>query len=115
MRSTIGSNRGDIVLVDFVFVDGQGSKRRPALVVSSPAYHRSRQEVVVAAITSNVVRQLYGDHRIVDWQAAGLLFPSTVTGILRTIKRATISRRLGSLSSSDLAAYDQRLRASLAL
>ncbi len=98
-----------------MFADGQGSKRRPALVVSSGAYHRSRQEVIVAAITSNTRRQLVGDHLVANWQGAGLLYPSTATGILRTIKRAAISRKLGSLAAADLAAYDQALRASLAL
>ncbi len=115
MPRMIAYNRGDVVLVEFVFTDGQGSKRRPALVVSSGPYHQSRQEVIVAAITSNVRRRLFGDHLLADWQAAGLLFPSTATGILRTIKRVTISRKLGSLAAEDLAAYDQALRDSLAL
>ena len=79
------SNRGDVVLVRFVFSDESGAKLRPALVISSRDYHRARQEVIVAAITSNVARQLFGDHVVLDWQGAGLLLPSTVTGIIRTV------------------------------
>ena len=103
------------MLVGFVFADESGSKKRPALVVSSPSYSRRRAEVIVAAITSNVERRLFGDHPIHDWRSAGLLFPSLATGIIRTIKRKMIDRRLGTLTRTDLDAVDQLLRRSLAL
>jgi hypothetical protein len=45
---------------------------------------------VVAAITSNIRRRLFGDHLIMDWKGAGLLFPSLVTAILRTVTREMI-------------------------
>ena len=62
----IGCDRGDVVLVGFVFSDESGRKVRPALVISSPAYHRARQEVIVAAITSNLRRRLFADLRAVE-------------------------------------------------
>jgi mRNA interferase MazF len=108
-------SRGDVVLVGFTFSDESGKKLRPAVVVSTPAYHRRRQEVVVAAITSNVKRRLHGDHLLADWQGAGLLFPSLVTGIIRTIKHTMIERKLGSLRKSDLDAVDRELRRILGL
>jgi mRNA interferase MazF len=98
--------RGDIVLVGFVFSDESGMKHRPAVVVSSPAYHRNRQELVVAAVTCNASRLLFGDHALAGWREAGLLFPSVVTGILRTIKEAMIHRRLGSVPAREMAAID---------
>jgi len=107
--------RGDVVLVGFVYSDESGKKLRPAVVISSPAYHRGRQEVIVAAITSNVRRRLFGDHLVADWRGAGLLFPSLVTGIFRTIERSVIERKLGSLSKPDLEAVDRELRRSLGL
>lgn len=70
----IGYSRGDVILVAFVFSDEAGGKLRPAVVISSSAYHRARQTVVVSAITSNVRRRLFGDHLISDWKGAGLLF-----------------------------------------
>lgn len=103
------------MLVGFVFTDESGAKLRPALVVSSNAYHRGRQEVVIAAITGNTERRLFGDHLVGDWRAAGLLFPSLVTGIIRTVKRAMIVRRVGSLVRADMGAIDTRLRRVLAL
>src|SRR3972149_1208634 len=68
IRSMTGFKRADVVLVRFIFSDESGTKLRPALVVSSAAYHRGRQELVVAAITSNVRRRLYGDHVLTDWK-----------------------------------------------
>lgn len=103
------------MLVGFVFADESGRKLRPAVVISSLAYQRARQEVVVAAITSNVRRLLFGDHLITDWKAAGLLFPSVVTGIVRTIKRTMIDRKLGSMAKADREAIDRALRWSLGL
>ena len=106
--------RGDVVLVGFVFADESGRKVRPALVISSQAYQRARGEVIVAAITSNVRRRLFADHLLADWEAAGLLFPSVATAIVRTVKRTMIDRKLGSLSSADLQAVEQQLRRALA-
>jgi mRNA interferase MazF len=107
--------RGDVVLVGFVFSDESGKKLRPALVISSSAYNRGRKEVVVAAITSNVRRRLFGDHLIVDWKGAGLLFPSVATGILRTVTREMLDRKLGVMAKGDMDAVDNGLRRSLAL
>jgi mRNA interferase MazF len=108
-------SRGDVVLVAFVFSDQSGRKRRPAVVVSSSAYQRGRHEAIVAAITSNVKRHLFGDHLIRDWKAAGLLFPSLATGIIRTVRQEMIDRKLGSMPPPDLQAIDGQLRRSLSL
>ena len=107
--------RGDVVLVAFLFSDESGRKLRPALVISSPAYGRERKEVVVAAITSNVGRRLFGDHLITDWKGAGLLFPSVATGIIRTVARGIVDRKLGVMGKADMDAIDRELRRSLAL
>lgn len=107
--------RGDVVLVNFVFPDETGIKRRPALMLSTDAYQQGRKEVIVAAVTSNTRRVMIGDHLISDWKGAGLLFPSTVTGIIRTVKQAMIDRRLGTITSKDLQAIEQNLRQVLEL
>lgn len=108
-------SRGDIVLVKFVFADEKGVKQRPALLVSSARYHRSRQEAILAAVTSQVSRSLAGDYRLTQWKEAGLPLPSTVTGIIRTIKQDMIIRRLGALPAAELANVEAQLRVSLAL
>jgi mRNA interferase MazF len=107
--------RGDVVLVSFVFSDETGERQRPAVIVSSEAYHKNRQEVIIAAITSRTDRVLAGDHVVKEWAEAGLLFPSVATGIIRTIKQSMISRRLGIMSQADMEAVDGNLRAALSL
>ena len=115
MLLTTSYKRGDIVLVDFVFSEETGSKRRPVLLLSSDRYMEGRQEVVVSAITSNTGRILVGDHLMADWEEAGLLFPSVVTGILRTIKQSMIDRKMGEVSEGDLAEIKSKLKQILEL
>jgi mRNA interferase MazF len=107
--------QGDVVLVGFIFSDESGGKRRPAIVVSTQDYNQGRQEVVIAAVTSNVDRQLPGDYLIVNWQKAGLLYPSVATGIIRTIKQTMIARRLGVVSTEDKRAIREQLKRTLGL
>ncbi|MBM4460967.1 MAG: type II toxin-antitoxin system PemK/MazF family toxin [Chloroflexi bacterium] len=111
----IACEQGDVVLVAFTFSDESGEKRRPAVIVSTNDYQRSRQEAIVAAITSNVERVLFGDCLIAGWREAGLLWPSTATGIIRTVKQSMIERRLGRLPAADLEAIRGRLRRVLSL
>ena len=109
------SKRGEIVLVEFGYSEGIGSKKRPALVISTEQYHQSRHEIIVIAITSNVSRLLAGDTRIKQWREAGLLFPSVATGIVRTIKANLIVRTLGTLPHQDLQRVERNLRHALGL
>ena len=103
------SKRGAIVLVEFGYSEGIGSKKSPALILSTEQYHQNRQEVIVVAITSNVSRLLTGDTLIKRWREAGLLFPSVATGIVRTIKANLIVRTLGSLPQRDLKSVERNL------
>ena len=109
------AERGDVVLVRFVFADQKGAKRRPGLIISADRYHRGRREAILAAITSNVGRLLVGDYAITDWREAGLLSPSVVTGIVRTIKQDMIADKLGALPAAELTAVEGKLREILAL
>jgi mRNA-degrading endonuclease toxin of MazEF toxin-antitoxin module len=106
---------GGVVLIRFVFADETGEKLRPALVVNADAYNEGRQEVIVAAITSNRDRALFGDVAIRSWKPAGLLLPSVVTGIVRTVKRAMVAKSVGALRESDMAQVDAELRRCLSL
>jgi mRNA interferase MazF len=116
MQHTISYRRGDVVLVNFVFVNQTGVKRRPAVVISSQTYNLGRLEVVLAAITSNVRRRLLpGDTVVQAWREAGLLAPSVVTGIIRTVRQTALARRLGSLIPENMREVEASLRLSLGL
>lgn len=108
-------SRGDIVLVKFVFADEEGAKQRPGLILSIDGYHKGRQDAILSAITSNVGRLLIGDYKIKAWREAGLLFPSTVTGIIRTIKQEMIVRKIGELLAPDLHEVETKVRSVLGL
>jgi mRNA-degrading endonuclease toxin of MazEF toxin-antitoxin module len=108
-------SRGDVVLVRFVFADEKGAKHRPGLIVSTDRYQQGRREAILAAITSNVGRRLFGDYKVKAWRESGLLYPSNVTGIIRTIKHDMIARKLGKMPPSELHAVEDKLRAILAL
>lgn len=110
-----GYSRGDVVLVSFVFTDETGVRQRPAVIVSSNAYHSGREEVIIAAITSRTDRVLVGDHLINHWREAGLLLPSVATGIIRTIKQVMVIRKLGTMPQDDMRVINEKLRMALDL
>ncbi len=49
-----GYEFGDVLLAPFPFTDQSTTKRRPAVVVSSEAYHRERPDLVILAVTRQV-------------------------------------------------------------
>jgi mRNA interferase MazF len=110
-----GYKRGDVVLIRFIFSDETGERQRPAIILSSDAYHQSRQEAIITAITSRTDRILVGDHLINDWEGAGLLFPSVATGIIRTIKQGMIANKLGRMPLPDMKRIEGNLRDTLGL
>lgn len=54
MATSAKFNFGDVVLVPFPFTDQSGTKKRPAVVVSSSGYSAQRRDIVIMAITSQV-------------------------------------------------------------
>lgn len=97
--------QGEVWLALVVFTDGQGSKRRPVLVVQD----FGDQDLLVVPITSQPART-ESDVPLADWKVAGLRLPSTVrTEKLGTIEKSCAERRLGSLARSDLALVRQAL------
>ena len=58
---------------------------------------------------------MVGDYKIKAWRECGLLYPSIVTGIVRTIKHDMITSRMGTLPASELHSVEDKLREILAL
>ena len=109
-------NRGDILLVPFPFSDLSATKVRPAVVISSPAYHATEPDLILAAITSNTAAATSPmDYVLQDWQAAGLRYPSALKPILFALDPARIIYQVGALTLADLVAVDERLRRALGL
>jgi len=112
MPNTTTYNFGDIVLVPFPFTDQSASKKRPAVIVSSAAYHRSRPDVIVMAIRSQILRPAgaVGEVLIADWRGAGLPKASLIKPVLATIEHGLILRTLGALQGADVQSLRSALR-----
>ena len=111
MPNTTASKFGDVILVPFPFSDQTAAKRRPAVIVSSDAYHRERPDVIVVAVTSRVERApAVGDVSIDDWRTAGLLKPSVIKPVFATIELSLILRKLGTLEAKDVVGLRKALQ-----
>jgi mRNA interferase MazF len=51
--------QGDILLIPFPYTDLSSTKQRPVLVLSNTQYNELHQDIVVAAITSNLTEKEY--------------------------------------------------------
>ncbi len=88
---------GDVVLVEFPFTSGAGSKLRPALVILDTG----DVDLVVARITTQSSNSPF-DVAVTDWRGAGLLAPSIARlHKLATLEKSDIHRTLGRLQATD--------------
>lgn len=102
MPSTTTYSFAEVVLVRFPFTDQQGSKQRPAVVISSDGYNQNRPDLVLMAITSRIREpRAYGEARVEDWELAGLLKASAIKPVLFTVEKTIIAKTLGQLSMMD--------------
>jgi mRNA interferase MazF len=105
--------RGDIWWCDLGPVLGSApAGRRPVLVISADGFNASNlRTVVVAALTTNVERAKRPANVLLEKGTAGLVRDSVVmTTPLRTLDKATLADRCGTLSRSRMAQVDSGLR-----
>jgi mRNA interferase MazF len=78
MPNTTAYRFGDLVLVPFPFTDQTGIKKRPAVVVSSDVYQSQRPDVVLMAVTSQLLRPAgaVGEVLITEWRSGRCRGPS---------------------------------------
>jgi mRNA interferase MazF len=119
MPSTTIYRRGHVIVANVPFPDQSGAKPRPALVVSTEAFHRRLPDVIVCPISSqprSYRRPGPGDHPLRHWKAVGLRYPSTarVSNIV-AVDKAIVSRILGVLPPEDLERVTQGLRQAFGL
>jgi mRNA interferase MazF len=102
---------GDVILVPFPFTDGTSSKKRPAIVISSDSYDRSKPDVILIAVTSQVNTSLqFGEALVIDWSVAGLLKPSVIKPVIATVEKNLVIRKLGKLQAPDLETLENILQ-----
>lgn len=119
MPSTTTYKRGEIIVVNVPFSDRTGTKPRPALVLSSEAFHGKLPDLIVCPISSQprfYRRPGPGDYPIRDWRAIGFRHPSTVRiSKILAVDKAIIKRPFGLLPNQDLARVDAGVRKALGL
>ena len=102
MPPTTSYSFGELILVPFPFTDQTGSKKRPAVVISSTGYNLTRRDVVIMAVTSQLKASgALGETFVSDWKVAGLLKPSAIKPVITTIEQSLVLRRLGVLAAGD--------------
>lgn len=102
MGGTLAFDFSDVVLVPFPFTDQSGTKKRPAVVVSSSLYNANRHDIVIMAITSRIRQPLgFGEALVADWQGAGLVKPSVFKPVFTTIEQSLVLRVMGHLTDED--------------
>jgi mRNA-degrading endonuclease toxin of MazEF toxin-antitoxin module len=96
--------RWDLISVPFPYVEGYEAKRRPALVISTDAFHNAHNACFAAMITTarhmQDVRK--DDIAIAEWDKVGLPAPCVVRmARLSTFEAAPVIRRIGALAPVD--------------
>jgi len=83
------------------FPGAQLTKTRPAVVLSTAAYHNHHIDVIVGLITTRSADVLSPtDHEIKDWSSAGLHAPSCFRLYLATLLQRNV-RVVGRLADDD--------------
>lgn len=100
-QSTIPIEPGAVVRVEIRFTEGQRKKRRPAVVLSGDAYHGSRADTVVLALSSKMDVTYHGDCELLDYKGAGLTAPTKAKGVIETVTQTSIDLRYGLLTTED--------------
>ena len=115
------TQRGDVVVVEFVHSDLQSSSMRPALVVQSDHNNRRIGNTIVAQITSRLrllhePTRLFIDPATPDGQSSGLHMPSVVTcENLLTLRQDLIHAAIGHLPDATMRKIDDCLKAALGI
>lgn len=113
--------RGDVVLVDFPYAGGTGSKVRPALVIQNDRDNVRLVNTIVAQITGTTHRALEATQVLIglntpEGRQSGLRFDSVVNCVnLVTLDKTKVLRRLGSLPNALMQKVNDALRVALEL
>ena len=106
--------RGDVVLFDFLFSDGRGSKLRPALIVQADFLNQAIDDTILVLITRtprNATTEVAIDISTPDGRMTGLHHDSVVDcKNLLTVEQTYIPRILGVLSVEQMREVDEKLK-----
>jgi len=113
--------RSDVVLVDFPYPSGTGSKVRPALVIQNDKDNNRLLNTIVAQITGTTHRALEATQVLIETNTpegkqSGLYFDSVVNcANVVTLDKNRVLRKLGSLPAVLVQKVNGALKAALEL
>lgn len=112
--------RGDVVIVDFLFSDRTGSKRRPAVVVQDDFWNQALDDTILSLISSSHRRmqaaaatQFYVPFTPASPATTGLRADSVVN--LMTLDQNLIHSKIGCLDEQSMTQIDVCLRAAFGI
>jgi mRNA-degrading endonuclease toxin of MazEF toxin-antitoxin module len=116
------TNRADVVIARFPFVEGTGSKVRPAVVVQCDRLNAKIANTILAMVTGNLAlvatepTQFLIDPTVPDGVSSGLRYASAVKcENLLTVSQLDIVTVVGHLSDGLKQRLDESLKAALEL
>ena len=96
--------RWDLIAVPFPYVEGYEAKRRPALVISTDAFHAAHDACFAAMVTTarNMQDVQKDDISLGSWMKAGLPAPCVVRlARLSSFENSPAIRRIGAIAAAD--------------
>lgn len=104
---------GSVITVDFP--GATGIKRRPALVISTNLYYRTRPDVIISVLTSQIsAANQPTDYLLQDWAQAGFRLPTAFRVYLSTVP-SSAATAIGRLSLQDWEEIQHCLKQALAV
>jgi mRNA interferase MazF len=113
--------RGDVVVIEWPFSGGAGTKARPAVIVQNDKDNQRMTNTIVAMVTSRLYRvgeptQFLVDVSTPEGKQAGLHQTSVINcANLFTLNQAKILQTIGSLSAALVVTLNDCLKAALEL
>ena len=113
--------RSDVVLVDFPYPSGKGSKVRPAVVVQNDKDNGRLLNTIVAQITGTTHRAVQATQVMIQQQTpegaqAGIQFDSVVNCVnVVTLEKKKVLCKIGSLTQPLMQQVGDALKAALDL
>ncbi|OGT36726.1 MAG: hypothetical protein A3F12_00385 [Gammaproteobacteria bacterium RIFCSPHIGHO2_12_FULL_38_14] len=99
-----------VVVLPFPFTETAKTKKRPALIISTEQFQQENGHTAVLMITSAQHSNWFGDHLIQDLKHAGLSVDSYVRQKIFTVDLRLIEKRVGMLSTKEIAVVKEILK-----
>jgi mRNA interferase MazF len=110
---TMKLSPGMVVTVDFP--GAAGVKRRPSVIVSTDLYHRTRPDLIIGVLTSQLAAAVSPtDYLLIDWALAGLRLPTAFRAYLATVPQSAVVN-IGQLSEQDWQEVRRRVALAIAV